>query len=336
MRGLALAGLLLFCGCGGGVVTPPKPPKPAPPPHDIPKVSDTFAMEQTTRRRVDHLRIRVFDTGYAVVRGGAVSSMKSWLSKVRIEVPVFLIKHPTRGYVLFDTGLPPQISEDAGKYMGRLNHFLLPFTQAKGQDAVSQLAAAGVKAGEVKYVVISHLHFDHAGMIDAFPDATVLVDKREWEAQKAKPGHGFVDAAALEPKLGARLRLVDLSQEPPYGPFDHGLDLFKDGTLFLLDLSGHTPGNMGLWASLDEGPVLLAGDASWVLDNHQDLALPIKGHIFDLDQYWRRLYQLKYAQQAVPQLVIFPGHDLEPLKLQPRGDVTLAPFAAASAAAADR
>jgi glyoxylase-like metal-dependent hydrolase (beta-lactamase superfamily II) len=323
LKRLALAGLLALCGCGG-VITPPKPPKPAPAPRDIPEIPRSFALEQTTRRKVDGLKIQVFDTGSAVVRGGAVSSMKSWRSKTKIEVPVFLIKHPREGYILFDTGLPPQIAEDAAGYMGRVNHMLIPFEQKKGQDAAAQLTAAGVPPDQVKYVVISHLHFDHAGMIDAFPNATVLVDKREWEAQKRKPGHGFIPVDTLEGKL--KLRLVDLSGEPSYGPFDHGLDLFKDGTVYLLDLAGHTPGNMGLWASLDDGPVLLAGDASWVLDNHQDLALPIKGHIFDLDQYWRRLYQMKYAQEAVPQLVIFPGHDLQPLTLQPRKDVTLVPL----------
>lgn len=324
MRRLALAALLLVCGCGGDVITPPKPPKPAPAPRDIPEIPRSFALEQTTRRRVDGLKIQVFNTGSAVVRGGAVSSMKSWMSKTRIDVPIFLIKHPIQGYILFDTGLPPQIADDPGKYMGHFSHFLVPFEQKKGQDAVAQLAAAGVAREDVKWVVVSHLHFDHAGMIDAFPNATVLVDKREWEAQKAKKGQGFIDPNAVEGKI--KLRLIDLSSAPAYGPFDHSLDLFKDGTIFLLDLSGHTPGNMGLWASLDEGPVLLAGDASWVLDNHQDLALPIKGHIFNLDQYWRRLYQMKYAQEAVPQLVIFPGHDLQPLTLQPRNDVTRAPF----------
>ena len=101
---------------------------------------------------------------------------------------------------------------------------------------------------------------------------------------------------------------------------------FNDGTIFLVDLAGHTAGNMGAWLSLDEGPVLLAGDASWILDNHQDLALPLKFHIYDLAQYWRRLYQMRVMQEALPRLVIFPGHDLAPLKLQPRGDVTLAPF----------
>ena len=327
MKVLALAGLLALCGCGG-VITPPKAPKPAPAPRDISEIPRSFSMMVMTHRRVDHLKMRVFNTGSVVTRGAAVSSMKSWTSKVKLDVPVFLIKHPTRGFVLFDTGLHPEFATDPGKRMGRFNHFFVPFTAARGQDAASQLKADGVDPAEVKFVVLSHLHLDHSGEIDAFPNATVLVDKREWLAQKEKQAkkkdEHEIDPNELEGKL--KLRLVDLSSAPAYGSFDHAEDLFKDGTLFLIDLSGHTPGNMGLWASLDDGPVLLAGDASWILDNHQDLALPMKSHIFNLDQYWRRLYEMKYMQEAVPRLVIFPGHDMQPLVLQPRADVSLAPF----------
>lgn len=328
MKKLALAAALVLSGCGGGGMAPAKAPKPAPAPKDIPAIPRSFGFEVTTRRKVDRLKMRVYNTGSVTTRGGAVSSMKSWTSKATLDMPVFLIKHPVKGYVLYDTGLHPDMAVDPKKVMGRFNHFIVPFKARKGEDAVSQLKADGIEASEVRWVVISHLHLDHAGMIDAFPEATVVVDRREWLAQKERQAKKRIsyepDPAALEPKL--KLRLVDLSSAPAYGSFDHAEDLFGDGSLHLVDLSGHTSGNMGLWASLDEGPVLLAGDASWILDNHQDLALPIKGHIFNLDQYWRRLYQMKYVQDALPRLVIFPGHDLQPLKLQPRSDVTLAPF----------
>ena len=84
-------------------------------------------------------------------------------------------------------------------------------------------------------------------------------------------------------------------------------------------------GNLGLWANLDSGPVLLAGDASWVMDNFQDRALPLPQTMMDSKQYWRTLNMIHQMQQAVPQLVVFPGHDLLPLKLQPKPDIVLEP-----------
>ncbi len=326
---LAAAALALFA-CGPSVVSSPKAPTPDARPADIHDVPENFAEKLIVGRMVSGLKMDVYETGTVETRGAAVSSLKSWMSKVTLDVPAFALHHPTEGLVIFDTGLNPNFAKDPSKEMGWLNHVFVPFQQKPGQDLLSQLRAAGQDPARVKWVVISHLHLDHAGNIAAFPNATVLVDKREWEAQKAKQAKSKneheLDPNALEGKI--KLRLVDLSTQPAFGAFDHGVDLFHDGAFELVDLAGHTPGNMGLWANLDEGPVLLAGDASWVLDNHEDLALPLKSHIYDLKQYWRRLYEMRDMQQAVPQLVIFPGHDLTPLKLHPRDDVKLAAFAA--------
>jgi glyoxylase-like metal-dependent hydrolase (beta-lactamase superfamily II) len=184
-----------------------------------------------------------------------------------------------------------------------------------------------VKLTDVHWIVLSDLHWDHVGRLEAYPNATVVVDRREWETQLQKTKAGAApeefDPAAMEPKL--RLRLLDMAAQPPYGVFDCGLDLFKDGSVVLLDLSGHSPGSLGLWINLDSGPVLLAADASWILDNHQDLALPQRQTMFDPAQYWRKLNMMNRMAKELPQLVIFPGHDLMPFKLQPRPDISLAP-----------
>jgi N-acyl homoserine lactone hydrolase len=318
------AAALLACG-GTEVLTSPKAKDIQPPPRDLPALPRSFEM---TARRVEHVKLRIYNTGQVKTRGSFVSSIKSFASKVTLDVPAFLIKHPKKGLVLFDTGLSPLMETDPGKAMGRFNHFFVPFEAKNGQTLLAQLKRDGLDPADVRYVVISHAHLDHTGLIDGFPNAEVVVDRREWEAQRAKQSKKFdeheIDPVQLERKL--KLRLIDFSAAPQYGSFDHGVDLLGDGTVVLLELTGHTAGNMGAWINLDSGPVVLTGDASWILDNHQDLALPIKGHIFDLDRYWRRLYELRAAQEALPQLVIYPGHDLLPLKLQPRDDVSLAPF----------
>lgn len=320
--GAGLLALSLLSACAGGEKRPTF--------DDLPKVSRVFEQQLVTARKVDGLRMTIYECGSVTAPGGAVSELKSWAARTKLDIPAFLVKHPTKGYVLFDTGLHPDMETIPEKKMGRIAYFFVPFKAGPGQNIAAQLEAAGVKRDEVRTVVVSHLHLDHAGMVDAFPKATVLIDRREWDHQrgkfeaKKKPAAYEFDPVSAEPNL--RLRLIDLSSAPAYASFDHGIDLFNDGSLVLLDLSGHTPGNMGLWVNLDSGPVLLAGDATWILDNHQDLALPIKADIHDLRTYWRRLFQMQEAQKALPKLVIFPGHDLAPLKLQPRPDVELAPY----------
>ena len=94
----------------------------------------------------------------------------------------------------------------------------------------------------------------------------------------------------------------------------------------LLDLAGHTVGSMGLWLNLDSGPVLLTGDAAWVVDNYRDLSLPITWHIFDVRRYWRRLIAIRRTQESAPELLIFPGHDLGPVRGARREGIALAPW----------
>lgn len=286
--------------------------KPGPKPKDIPEISKTFIPELLAHRNVNGVKIKIYDTAALRVRGNEVSSLKSKDARLRLSVPAFLINHPKQGLILFDTGLAPETKTSR-------------FEMRAGQDIVSQLRADSVNLESIRWVVLSHLHVDRAGMVGAFPNAAVLVDKREWMAQKVeqfqKRDARFVDVGALESRL--KLRLVDLSTAPAYGSFDHGVDLFNDGTIILLDLSGHTAGTLGVWLNLDSGPVLLTGGAAAVLDNYQDLALPEEAMMREVPSYTRRLYQMRAVQEAVPQLVIFPGNDLAPLRMQPRDDVSL-------------
>jgi N-acyl homoserine lactone hydrolase len=62
---------------------------------------------------------------------------------------------------------------------------------------VATLAAIGLKPADVRYVAISHIRPDHIGNVDAFPDSTLIMQRREWEAAMAstqkpfKPDHKF-------------------------------------------------------------------------------------------------------------------------------------------------
>ncbi|MBI5241254.1 MAG: N-acyl homoserine lactonase family protein [Elusimicrobia bacterium] len=289
-------------------------------PKDIRPLPRFFLQELVTRRRASGLSLAVYDTGSVTVPGDLLSELKSPRSRVQLSLPAFLIRHPEQGLILFDAGLPPQGGAGPGE-------FHAAYSPSPKGDLASQLERGGVRLEDVRWVMLSHLHWDHTGRLDAYPNATVVADRREWDAQAQKtrtgPLPGEFDPAAMEAKL--RLRLADLAGAPAYGVFDHGLDLFQDGSVYLIDLSGHSPGSLGLWVNLDSGPVLLAGDAAWVLDNCQDLALPQPQTMSDPPQYWRKLNMMSRMAKEVPQLVIFPGHDLMPLKLQPKPDIRLVP-----------
>ncbi len=280
---------------------------------DLPAISPTFAESLVVNRKVDHVRLTVFDAADAVVPGDTVSSMKSPLSRVKLADPVFLIRHPVQGLILVDTGPGPT---PPGRKPRR-------FVSGPGQDIVSRLRRSGVDPSSIRCVISTHLHYDHAGMIAKFPNARWLVDVREWRAARAAQGvdADYIDLRSLNGRLP---EAVDLSTAPSYGLFDHGRDLFGDGTVVLLDLSGHTAGNLGVWLNMDEGPVLITGGAADVWDNYNDLALPEKPREFDVKEYERRLREIHGMEQLLPDLMIIPSHDLSPMRLLERDDVAQA------------
>lgn len=300
-------------------VTPPKPPT------DIRKIPHTFSLSLTANRRADSVRMDALATGQVRTRGETVSAMKSWHAKLRLDAPVFAIRHSSAGVVLFGTGLSPEAARRPDDVRSVLEQRPWTFSRKKGQDAVSLLAGLGIGVEDVRWVVLSSLEPEQAGMADAFPEATVVATRREWEWRRGrlKPtDKGWaLSPEALEAALGARLMLVDLSDKPAFGPFENGLDLLGDGSLILVALPGRTPGTMGLWANLDGGPVLMTGSATYVLDNYLDLALPVKGRFDDLEEYWRSLHAVRAAMKGVPRLVVVPGNDLSPLRLTGRKDV---------------
>ena len=51
----------------------------------------------------------------------------------------------------------------------------------QGDDVVSQLAMGGFSPSDIDHVVLSHLHYDHAGGMEYFPNAQFYAQRRELE-----------------------------------------------------------------------------------------------------------------------------------------------------------
>jgi glyoxylase-like metal-dependent hydrolase (beta-lactamase superfamily II) len=132
------------------------------------------------------------------------------------------------------------------------------------------------------------LHWDHVGEPRDFPDSTFVVghgslDVSHGKSSSLRGGHSFFEADMLDPSRTIQLSSptgrgvdtpspvsprsctgsVDFSRPwQPFGTLPSTLDLFGDGSLYIVDAPGHLPGHLNLLARVGLNKwVYLAGDA---------------------------------------------------------------------------
>jgi glyoxylase-like metal-dependent hydrolase (beta-lactamase superfamily II) len=179
---------------------------------------------------------------------------------VDIPIPSFLIEHP-KGLVLFDTGCAPQVAVDAEGYWGAATKFLKNIRYTRDQVVDQQVKLHGYKPADIKYVVVSHLHLDHAGGMQLFPQAQFLIMRGElpyayWPERKARAGFILND---LLPTRGF-----------DWKELDGDTDIFGDSSLMMLKTAGHTPGECSL--QLKNRTVVLTGDTIHIRPQLETLA----------------------------------------------------------------
>jgi N-acyl homoserine lactone hydrolase len=207
--------------------------------------------------------IRVFSTGRVRPKRGHRGVRRylapDW-SDATLPVNVFLIEHPS-GLCLVDSGQTAAAAEP-GYFPGWYPFFRLArFELGPGDEAAPQIVAAGFDLNDVRWVVLTHLHTDHAGGIAAFRGAEVLVARAEWE--RARGFGGRLRGYLPQHWPGTiRPRVIDLDG-PAVGPFASSYDVADDGRLLVVPLPGHTRGHAALLARVDPArSYLCAGDAA--------------------------------------------------------------------------
>jgi glyoxylase-like metal-dependent hydrolase (beta-lactamase superfamily II) len=208
---------------------------------------------------------------------------------MRVPVPAYLIETETER-ILVDTGLHPNPKD---QYSDRPALELFKFEQAES-------IADQVDVSTISRIIVTHLHFDHAGGLALFPESTpIVVQRTEWEA-------GHRDAAIARnffvPKDYAgtdrEVRLVD---------GDH--DLLGDGSIELLLTPGHTPGHQ----SVRVGDIVIGGDVVHFATGLDDRIFPALGD--DSEAQNNSASRLRELRDAG--LRILPGHDASVLSPGP-------------------
>lgn len=174
------------------------------------------------------------------------------------------------------------------------------------------LAAIGIAADRVEDVIITHMHYDHAGNHDLFPNARYHIQDREMAYCTGRcMCHEALRGAFEAEDVAAMVRRVFA-----------GRVMFHDGSADLAPgvsvhrIGGHTDGLQVVRVRTRRGWVVLASDASHLYANMDEgRPFPIVYNVGDMLDGYRRLRELAESRDHV-----IPGHDPEVLRRYPAPD----------------
>jgi N-acyl homoserine lactone hydrolase len=206
---------------------------------------------------------------------------------VQIPITCYVIR-TTDAVILFDTGVSPR----AVPGLVRTDP-LARFTEA--DLLVHRLDALGLEADDVDVVVLSHLHFDHAGGAALFCKSALVVQRDEYAyAHHPAPFYEPMYYRKNYDLPGYRWRLLDGDAEIVPG-------------VTALRTDGHSPGHQSLYVELpDSGPVILAGDCVYWQEHLDTERVP--GVVWNPTLAFHSIKRLKTLARLVGGRV-FPSHD---------------------------
>src|SRR5829696_3387879 len=232
--------------------------------HTVPGMDDVSSDLRDTSsistERPNVMKIHAIQTGTVSLttrwREGAGRGKLRLLNTIRdrtwtepLPIYAFAIEHP-EGVIVFDAGETARAAEPG--YFPRWHPMFRMAVRmdVRPEDEIGpRLEALGIAPRDVRHLVLSHLHTDHAGGLHHFEGVETLVSRADLDDAKGVGGRlrGYPNKrwpAWFDPTL------VDLPADP-YGSFEASMALTEAGDVRLVPIPGHTPGQLAL--VVDEG-----------------------------------------------------------------------------------
>jgi len=211
---------------------------------------------------------------------------------------------PVLAYLIL--GGPEPIVVDAGFRDAQwlLDNLGYSFRQSETQNLEAALGRHGLEPGDVGKLVLTHLHFDHTGLVDRFPNARIFVQRDElrYAAAPLFPAAFFdrIDIAKLVGPLWDQLELMNGDGE--IAPGVRGVVT-----------GGHSPAHQLIYVDVPSGQAIICGDAAYLVDPAVTQGLP-PAYVISMPDALDALARIKRDADHV-----LPMHDASVLAKYPEG-----------------
>jgi glyoxylase-like metal-dependent hydrolase (beta-lactamase superfamily II) len=231
---------------------------------------------------------KVLDAMWSLVRDKGI---------VSVPILAWLLRPVTDGDpILVDTGF-----RDAQRCVD-VQH-LGPHRSRPEWSLEAQLDACGVALADIHRVLLTHLHYDHAGQVELLLNARFVVQRTELMAAAAPMitphldfGGGALfydrkDIAALVDPLWARVQLIEGDEE------------IEPGVRCVLFANTHTPGSQVIYVHTADGVAGILGDLGRNVEMNVEHGIP-PGLYYDLEATRRAMERIR-REIDIP----LPSHD---------------------------
>lgn len=232
------------------------------------------------------MKVEVLNVGWFTAAAGIWRRDDDMDRQLRFPIPAYIIE-TAEERILVDTGLHPAAVEDPARHYGARDAL------AMFQLELAANIAEQVDLTEITKVVMTHLHFDHAGALALVPSSVpIIVQRREWEAGR--------DPVAVAKNFYLPTDYKCAGQQIVLIDGDH--DLLGDGSVLLLLTPGHTPGHQSVRVG---ERLILGGDVTHFASGLDDHRFPIFADDFAAQA--ASAERLRAFRDAG--VVVLPGHD---------------------------